>query len=245
MSIRLDNLLIEHGLVQSQKEAQAYILAGKVYINDKVSDKPGNLHSHEDIPEIRGVKKYVSRGAFKLLEAITTFTIPIEGKVCVDIGASTGGFTDCLLQHGAKHVYAVDVAYGQLSWKLRQDKRVTVIERFNARQISKDIIPQDVDLVTIDVSFISLTKLLPVLPALFETKEKICIITLIKPQFELPRDCIEKGGVVTKDTLHQQAINKVTSFALSTVNLTASGTTTSPILGPKGNKEFLALFTGK
>ncbi len=244
MAIRLDNLLIQHGLVQSQKEAQAYILAGKVYINDILSDKPGNLHSPEDIPELRGVKKYVSRGAFKLLEAIRTFALPIEGSVCVDIGASTGGFTDCLLQHGAKRVYAVDVAYGLLSWKLRQDERVTVIERFNARHISKEIISQNVDLITIDVSFISLTKLLPALPALFKNKEKISIITLIKPQFELPKDCIEKGGVVTKDTLHQQAIDKVTSFACSAVNLTAKKIITSPIRGTKGNKEFLAHFTG-
>ena len=162
--------------------------------------------------------------------------------ICADIGASSGGFTDCLLQHGAKKVYAVDVAYGQLDWKLRQDERVIVIERFNARKISGEQIPEALDLAVIDAAFISLTKLIPPLIPLFG--ERIAIICLIKPQFELPRDLIPKGGVVQNPEHHQQAIDSVVHF-VKKIGLQAKKVVPSPILGPKGNREFLLLISKK
>lgn len=234
---RLDKLVVDRGLAGSLDDARILIRAGKIYVNETIADKPGIKYDHN--AEIRSKKtgKYVSRGGLKLEKAIDHFGIDLLGLTCVDIGASTGGFTDCLLQHGAAKVYAVDVAYGQFSWKLRQDKRVVLFERFNARMLSRREIADTVQLAVIDASFISLAKLLPPLVSLLDARKRI--IALIKPQFELPRERVGKGGVVIGDKLHQEAIEKVTMIAAE-LNLSVVGLIESPITGPKGNKEFLA-----
>lgn len=241
MKIRLDKLIVDNGLASTLKEAHGYIGAGQVYVNDTLSDKPGNKHDVSSTVHIKGQKRYVSRGGLKLARGLDSFEINIKEMVCIDVGASSGGFTDCLLQHGAKHVYAVDVAYGQFSWKLRQDKRVTVIERFNARNLSKKEIPEPVDLIVIDASFISLTKLLPPLLTLFGGTKRF--IALIKPQFELPRDKVTSGGVVKDHLLHQQAVIKIKEYA-NALGLKTIGVVDSPIYGPKGNKEFVIYLSG-
>lgn len=240
MNVRLDMLLVDRGLASSIKEAHGFILAGKVFVENALSDKPGNQHPRDAEIRIKDERKFVSRGGLKLDAGLDHFAIDVTGFTCIDIGASTGGFTDCLLQRGAGKVYAVDVAYGQFSWKLRQDKRVKVIERFNARNLSKTEIIEPVDLVVIDASFISLTKLLPPLPPLF--RKKIRIIALVKPQFELPKNKVE-NGVVVDTALHEEAVNKIQDFANSQLNLKSLGIVTSPILGPKGNTEFVLYLT--
>lgn len=210
-------------------------------MKDAISDKAG-LMLNTDVP-IRLKEKcpFVSRGGLKLFKALTEFNQTVENFVCLDIGASTGGFSDCLLQNGAKHVYAIDVAYGQLAWKIRQDTRVKVLERFNARKLtSADIDHAPVQLAVMDVSFISLTKILPALFKVFPLQ--VAIIALVKPQFELPRCDIGPGGVVVDPLLHNKAIDKVTVFVEEN-NLHVRGVTTSPILGPKGNTEFLIHIT--
>ncbi len=200
------------------------------------ADKAGILFRQDIIPVVKERCPYVSRGGYKLKGGLDSFSISAEGLTCVDIGASSGGFTDCLLQHGARKVYAVDVAYGMLDWKLRQDERVVVIERFNARKISREQIPERLDLAVIDASFISLTKLIPPLIPLFS--DNLAIICLIKPQFELPRHLVPKGGVVQDPSHHQQAIDKICSFVEDT-GFNVQAMEPSPILGPKGNREFL------
>ncbi len=236
MNIRLDELLVKRSLVETQKDAQALIGAGQVYINDLLIDKPGKLVSPDSDIHLKKKCRYVSRGGLKLEKAIEHFQVKVEGRCCVDIGASTGGFTDCLLQHGAERVYSVDVAYGQFAWNLRQDDRVIVIERFNARQLSHKEIPEPLDLAVIDASFISLTKLIP--PLLQLPREDKIILALIKPQFELAKDKVAKGGVVKDAYLHQEAIDKIREFAIQ-MNLGVVGVVQSPLLGPKGNKEFI------
>lgn len=238
--MRLDELLVHQGLAGDLKEAQQVILAGEVFIDGQRVDKAGNRYETDSCPEVRSRCPYVSRGGFKLEGGLKTFPIDPTGMVCVDIGASSGGFTDCLLQHGARKVYAVDVAYGQLDWKLRQDDRVVVVERFNARKISPVEIPEPIDLAVIDAAFISLTKLIPPLLPLF--KKTVTIIALVKPQFELPRELIPKGGVVQDKEHHRQAVDSVSHFVRS-LGLQAGEPTPSPILGPKGNKEFLLLIS--
>lgn len=237
MKKRLDQLLIDKGHAATIKEAQGYIRAGQVFVDDVCSDKPGTTYQELAVISIKGVQRFVSRGGIKLEKALDYFECDVRDYVCVDIGASTGGFTDCLLQNGAKHVYAVDVAYGQFSWKLRQDTKVTVIERFNARNLSRQEIKNPVDLVVIDASFISLTKILPPLLNLFDSKKKI--LALIKPQFELAKDLVGSGGVVRDADHHEQAIQKIANYAISKLGLKVQGVVPSPILGPKGNKEFI------
>jgi 23S rRNA (cytidine1920-2'-O)/16S rRNA (cytidine1409-2'-O)-methyltransferase len=241
LKVRLDQLLIDLKLAHSLQNARALIGAGEVYVNDTISDKAGLLLNSTVAVRLKEKCPFVSRGGLKLQGALSAFNQSAVDLVCLDIGASSGGFTDCLLQNGARQVYAIDVAYGQLSWKIRQDPRVTVIERFNARKLTSALIDHaEVSLAVIDVSFISLTKILPPLFALFPNR--IAIIALVKPQFELPKADIGTGGVVTEPLLHKKAINKVKEFA-EAHNLVADEVITSPILGPKGNTEFLIHIT--
>lgn len=224
-------------MVPSRQRARALILAGKVLVNNQPVDKPGVMINMGDNVIIKGEDiPYVSRGGFKLEKALQILGIDITGFVCLDVGASTGGFTDCLLQHGASRVFAVDVGYGQLAWKLRQDSRVVVIERTNIRYMPTETLPQLVDLITIDVSFISLKI---VVPAVFKfLKKGAGILALIKPQFEVGKGCVGKGGVVRDPTLHAEVIADLSNF-FSKTGLLRELVIPSPILGPKGNKEFI------
>jgi len=237
---RLDELLVAAGLTDDLTRARALIGAGQVLVNGNPVDKAGTVFAPDVSILIKPVCPYVSRGGLKLKGALDAFACDPGGRICADIGASSGGFTDCLLQHGARKVYAVDVAYGQLDWKLRQDPRVIVIERFNARKISRTEIPEAIDLAVIDSSFISLTKLIPPLLPLFEGQ--VHLIALIKPQFELPREKIPTGGVVRDPALHEEAITKIQSFGQE-IGLTSQGVVRSPVIGPKGNSEFLIYLT--
>jgi 23S rRNA (cytidine1920-2'-O)/16S rRNA (cytidine1409-2'-O)-methyltransferase len=236
VKIRLDALLLERNLVQQKDKARALIGAGEVLVNERVVDKVGFLCDPGAAVRIRTHCPYVSRGGLKLAAGLHHFRIDPSGLTCIDIGASSGGFTDCLIQHGAGKVYAVDVAYGQLDWKIRQDPRVVVLERCNARQLTPAQIPESIDLAVMDVSFISITKIIPALLPLFTGP--FALLALIKPQFELPKEDIPHGGVVLLAELHQKAIDLVTAYALG-LRLKTEGTVPSPVLGPKGNKEFL------
>lgn len=241
MKDRLDQILINRKIAPTIEAARAMIYAGEVYLDEQISDKPGKLCSNEAALRIKEKCRYVSRGGLKLEKALTYFCISPSGLICMDIGASTGGFTDCLLQHNALKVHAIDVAYGQLAWKIRQDPRVTTLERFNARNVTTaDLKNEMIELAVMDVSFISLTTLLPPISKLFA--QKVAIVALIKPQFELPRGDIGPGGVVTDAALHQKAIYKIESF-VQQLGLISKGTVISPILGPKGNQEFLIYIT--
>ncbi len=217
------------------------IYAGEVHVNEIISDKPGQLYAPDCDIRVRQKCPYVSRGGLKLEKGLSYFNISPAKKICIDIGASSGGFTDCLLQHDARKVYAVDVAYGQLAWKVRQDERVVVMERFNARNISRADIDEDIEFGVIDASFISITKLLPPLFSLFAGD--VAILALVKPQFELARNKISAGGVVRDGDLHLEAVAKIEQFAKQ-CGMASGGSTQSPLLGPKGNKEFLLLLTG-
>ena len=241
---RIDKLLVEKGLVKSRERAKALIMAGKVKVNGQVVDKPGTSVPADSVIEVKEEDiPYVSRGGLKLETALKEFGVDVSGFVCLDVGASTGGFTDCLLQHGAEKVYAVDVGRGQLDWKLRNDPRVISIERFNARYLTEKEIPEKVDLVVMDVSFISVTKLLPVVKQFLEPEGKM--IVLIKPQFELTKREVDRGkGVIRDPELHRKAINKVLEFARS-IGLYPENLTLSKPRGPKGNKEFLVLLSQK
>ena len=233
---RLDLVLVEKGLAESRQRAQALIMACAVLVNDQPADKPGNLIGPDDIIVLRGKDMpFVSRGGLKLEGALTAFQLDVSGKVCLDVGASTGGFTDCLLQHGAQRVYAVDVGYGQFAWKLRQDPRVVVIERTNIRKMPSGTIPHPVDLATIDVSFISLKI---VVPAVLEfLKKGARILALIKPQFEVGKNQVGKGGVVRSAALHSEVIEQLTFF-FTDIGLLCEAVIPSPLRGPKGNREF-------
>ena len=239
---RLDKLLVEKGLVKSRERAKALIMAGKVLVDGKVVDKAGAQVSPEAKLEVKGEDiPYVSRGGLKLETAIKEFGLSVEGFTCLDVGASTGGFTDCLLKHGAKKVYAVDVGRGQLDWKLRNDERVISIEGFNARYLTEREVPEKVDLIVIDVSFISLTKILPVVKEFLKPEGKI--VALIKPQFELTKKEVDRGkGVIKDPELHKKAINKILSFSRE-IGLYPENLTLSKPRGPKGNKEFLVLLS--
>lgn len=233
---RLDRVVVEKGLVHSRQRAQALIMAGKVLVNNHIVDKSGTLVFPDDDIVLQGDDHpYVSRGGVKLERALHTLGININGFVCLDVGASTGGFTDCLLQHGAGRVYAVDVGYGQLAWKLRQNPRVVVIERMNIRHMQPETLPQLVDLVTIDVSFISLKKVVPEI--LKFMKKSAGILALIKPQFEVGKKNVGKGGVVRDPVLHTQVIENLSEFFVKK-HLFSEWVIPSPILGPKGNREF-------
>ncbi len=234
---RLDVVLCSKGLAESRQKAQQYIMAGEVYVNDVRIDKPGTAVSEDSRIEHRGaVCPFVSRGGYKLDKAMQCFPIDLHKKTCMDIGASTGGFTDCMLQNGANHVYCVDVGYGQLAWKLRNDPRVTNYERTNIRTLTQEQVPQRLDFISIDVSFISLTLVLPVAKQFL--KPDGSIVALIKPQFEAGRQLVGKNGVIRDPNVHLQVIEKMLAFCQEQ-GFTVSGLSFSPVKGPKGNIEFL------
>lgn len=240
--IRLDVFLTEKGLVPSRERAKALIMAGQVYIDNQKCDKAGLMvDSEKTTAEIRGeTLRYVSRGGLKLEKAMQVFPLVLEGKITMDIGASTGGFTDCMLQNGAEKVFAVDVGYGQFAWKLRQDPRVVNMERTNIRYVTPENIGQPIDFASIDVSFISLKLVLPVTKALLAESGEI--VALIKPQFEAGRGQVGKKGVVKDKQVHLDVIHSVLEFADS-IGLHTAGLSYSPIKGPEGNIEYLAYFT--
>ncbi len=234
---RIDRLLMEKGLAPSMEKARALILAGSVIVNDQRVDKPGVEFGPQDTIRIRGEEQpYVSRGGLKLEKALEKFGIVPAGKVVLDIGASTGGFTDCLLKRGVRKVFALDVGYGQLDWSLRQDPRVVNIEKTNIRYVTPQDFPEPFDLITIDVAFISLTMVLPVAKELLKSNGEI--VALIKPQFEVEKGEVEKGGVVRNHIKHQQVVEHIQEFSKE-IGLTPAGVIESPVLGPMGNKEFL------
>ncbi len=234
---RLDVLLFERGLAESRQKAQALIMAGLVYVEGRKVDKAG-APVGEDAPlEVRGDGlKYVSRGGYKLEKAMETWPISLDGAVCADIGASTGGFTDCMLQNGAARVYAVDVGYGQFAWKLRQDPRVVCLERTNARYLTHEQVSDELDFASVDVSFISLSLILPPLRSLMRpSAQAVC---LIKPQFEAGRDKVGKKGVVRDQKVHLEVLENFLGHAAA-AGFTVRGVTWSPIRGPEGNIEYL------
>ena len=240
---RVDVLLVERGLIDSRQRAQAVIMAGQVYTGGRRCDKAG-MALDEDAPlEIRGQSlKYVSRGGLKLEKAMKCFPITLEGKVAADIGASTGGFTDCMLQNGAAKVYAVDVGYGQLAWSLREDPRVVCLERTNARYLTAEQIPEPLDFASIDVSFISLGLILPALRPLMKPDGQVA--ALIKPQFEAGKDKVGKKGVVRDPAVHLEVLEGFLRHA-SEADFSVKGIDFSPIRGPEGNIEYLGfLVTG-
>lgn len=235
--IRLDQLVVQKGLVESREKAKALIMAGEVMVNGARADKPGHSFSEDSGITLKTESlPYVSRGGLKLEAAIEHFDIDVSNLVMLDIGASTGGFTDCLLQNGAKRVIAVDVGYGQLHWKLRQDPRVAVIEKTNARYLEPDHIKDNPDGAVIDVSFISLKLVIPVVSKLLS--ENSFIIALIKPQFEAGKDQVGKGGVVRDEEIRNKIVCNIREFCINQ-GWESKGEIPSPILGPKGNKEFL------
>src|SRR5712692_8424284 len=234
--VRIDRLLVERGLVESREKAAKLIMAGDVFVDSERVDKAGALISPEAELELRGRSPYVSRGGEKLTHALDHFNINVVGKMCLDVGASTGGFTDCLLQRGASRVYAVDVGTGQLDWKLRQDPRVVVRERINARYLTWEIIGETVDLVTCDVSFISVTLILPALAQFLHPESRI--VVLAKPQFEAGRRQVGKGGIVRDPEVHQQVVEKV-SRAVRDLGFQQVGWMESPVPKAEGNREFL------
>ena len=237
MKERLDVLLVKRNLAVSREKAKAVIMAGEVYVDGQKEDKAGSMFQDSVHIEVRGnTLPYVSRGGLKLEKAMTHFGVSLEGKVCLDVGASTGGFTDCMLQNGAKRVYAIDVGHGQLDWKLRNDPRGVCMEKTNIRYVVPDDIGEQADFSSIDVSFISLTKvLLPVRELLGEGGEIVC---LIKPQFEAGREKVGKKGVVRDPAVHLEVIEKIVDYAKS-ISFEILNLEFSPIKGPEGNIEYL------
>ncbi len=235
---RADALLVTRGLCDSREQAKRLILAGEVRCGDRVIDKPGTKLPLDAPLEVLEKPRYVGRGGLKLEAALDTFQIDPTGWTCIDVGASTGGFTDCLLQHGAAKVHAVDVGTNQLVWKLRNDARVIVKEQFNARHMTPEDIGEKVRLVVMDLSFISLTKVLPAVFPLLDPEGTI--VCLIKPQFELRREDISKGGIVRDPALHERAVGKIREFVTKELGHTWLGLIPSPITGTDGNREFLA-----
>ena len=237
MKKRLDVELVDRGLVQSRERAKVVIMEGLVYVNGQKSDKAGTPVKEDDRIEVRGeTLRYVSRGRKKLEKAMQVFPVVLEGCTCMDIGASTGGFTDCMLQNGAVKVYAVDVGYGQLAWSLRTDERVVNLERTNIRYITEEQVPQPVDFISVDVSFISLTLVLPVAHRLL--KDGAQMVCLVKPQFEAGKDKVGKKGVVRDPQIHREVIRKVIDCAAE-LGFWVRGLDFSPIKGPEGNIEYL------
>jgi len=244
LKLRLDKLVVDRGLAASRERAQALILAGKVLVNDQKVEKAGAPVAEDAMIRLLGEDlKYVSRGGLKLAHALAHWQIDVEGKSCLDVGASTGGFTDCLLQHGAARVIAVDTGYGQMDFKLRQDPRVRLLEKTNARYVTAEAIGEKVDLIAIDVAFISATLVLaPVVnaafPSSFDERRGRQVVVLVKPQFEAGREFVGKGGIVRDEAAHLAAVEKVkrTLLDLACVRMDA---TESPILGAEGNREFL------
>jgi 23S rRNA (cytidine1920-2'-O)/16S rRNA (cytidine1409-2'-O)-methyltransferase len=233
---RLDTLLVEQGLVESRERAQRLILAGAVTVDGAVRDKPGQRIPAESVIEVRHTLPYVSRGGLKLAAALDAFNLAVAGLVAVDVGASTGGFTDCLLQRGAARVYAIDVGYGQLAWKLRNDPRVVVLERTNIRYLEELPGNELADLAVIDASFIGLALVLPATLRLLKPAAQI--VALIKPQFEAGKDQVGKGGVVRDPRIHRRVIEETAELA-NQLDLGVAGLTVSPAPGPAGNVEFL------
>jgi 23S rRNA (cytidine1920-2'-O)/16S rRNA (cytidine1409-2'-O)-methyltransferase len=229
-------LLLERGLVDSREEGRRRILAGDVLVNDQAVTKAGSAIDAGAAIRLKARSRYVSRGGFKLEKALSEFAVDVNGKTALDIGASTGGFTDCLLAHGAARVIAVDVGYGQLDWKLRNDSRVTVLEKTNIRYLDPDALPGRADLASIDVSFISLKLVLPRLKLLLIPRHEV--IALIKPQFEVGKGQVGKGGVVRSSEEHERVIAAMKTAAIEQ-GYHVVGVVESPLLGPKGNKEFL------
>ncbi len=238
---RLDVLVFDKGLASSRQRASVLIMAGNILVNNQLVDKPGSLvpvdaeivNKGSDIP-------FVSRGGLKIEKAIQSLSLDVTGMLCLDVGASTGGFTDCLLQHGASRVYAIDVGYGQLDWKLRQDPRVIVIERTNIRYVTEELLPEPFDLISIDVSFISLKIVIPAVKKFLKKNGRI--LALIKPQFEVGKNQVGKGGVVKDPDLHQSVIEELSCF-FTNAGFKTGPVIPSPILGPKGNKEFIIYLT--
>ena len=234
---RLDIALFEQGFAEIREKAKALIMSGIVYVNDQKEIKAGRDIKPGDIIEVRGsTLKYVSRGGLKLEKAMESFPIDLNDKLCMDIGASTGGFTDCMLQNGAVKVYSIDVGYGQLAWKLRTDERVINLERTNFRYLTKEIVTDDIDFASIDVSFISLKKILPVLYGFLRDNGEC--VALIKPQFEAGREKVGKKGVVRELSTHIEVITEIVNFAFET-GFSVLGLDFSPIRGPEGNIEYL------
>ena len=237
MKERLDVLLTERGFFDSREKAKAVIMAGEVFVNGQREDKAGSKFDREAEIEVKGkVLKYVSRGGLKLEKAVEVYGLDFTDKVCIDIGSSTGGFTDCMLQNGAVKVYAIDVGTNQLAWKLREDKRVVSMEKTNIRYVTEDQIPDKADFASVDVSFISLTKALPAAVNLL--KDEAEMVCLIKPQFEAGREKVGKKGVVRDFAVHKEVIELVVDFAVG-LNFLVKGLTFSPVKGPEGNIEYL------
>jgi 23S rRNA (cytidine1920-2'-O)/16S rRNA (cytidine1409-2'-O)-methyltransferase len=235
--LRLDQLLVRKGLFASREQARRAIMAGDVMVGTRIAPKPSELLEEHAAITVKPTRKYVGRGALKLEAALDHFNIDVCRKTALDIGASTGGFTDCMLQRGAEKVYAVDVGHGQLDWKLRNDPRVIVLEKVNARSLSREHIPEVVDLCVIDVSFISLTL---ILPSAFDLIAPAgMILALIKPQFELQRSDVGKGGIVSDPGLHQKAQDKIVAF-VTHLGHVVTGIVPSAITGADGNQEFFA-----
>jgi 23S rRNA (cytidine1920-2'-O)/16S rRNA (cytidine1409-2'-O)-methyltransferase len=231
---RLDLLIVDRGLAESRAQAQRLVMAGQVRVEGEVASRPGQRLPLDAAIDIERPPRFVSRGGEKLEAALAAFPVPTEGRACADVGASTGGFTDCLLQRGARRVYAIDVGHGILHWRLREDPRVTVLERTNARRLAS--LPEPVDLVTVDASFISLRLLLP--PVCGWLKPGADLVLLVKPQFEAGREAVGRGGVVRRAEVHREVLRTLIPFANS-LGLAAQGMMRSPLLGPKGNAEFL------
>lgn len=241
MKERLDVLLVKKGLAESREKAKAIIMSGIVYVDNNKEDKAGQTFNEDALIEVRGnTLRYVSRGGLKLEKAMNCFGVTLEGKIAMDVGASTGGFTDCMLQNGAVKVYSVDVGHGQLAWKLRNDERVVCMEKTNIRYVTPDDVADKIDFASIDVSFISLKKVLPaVYDLLTDVGEVVC---LIKPQFEAGREKVGKKGVVREQSVHVEVVDMIVSFAreMGFVTLDLSY---SPIKGPEGNIEYLLYIT--
>ena len=241
MKERLDVLVVERRLADSREKAKAIIMAGNVFVNGQREDKAGSMFDVTSQIEIHGVTmKYVSRGGLKLEKAMTHFDISLEGKVCMDVGASTGGFTDCMLQNGAVKVYSVDVGHGQLAWKLRNDERVVCMEKTNIRYVTPDDIEDRIAFASIDVSFISLTKVLPPVKELLTDDGEI--VCLIKPQFEAGREKVGKKGVVRDQKVHVEVVEMIVDFARQ-IGFKTLDLSYSPIKGPEGNIEYLLYIT--
>ncbi|MBQ6802848.1 MAG: TlyA family RNA methyltransferase [Oscillospiraceae bacterium] len=240
---RLDAELVARGIIQSREQAKAAIMAGQVYVNNQKADKAGESVTPDDKIEFRGENlKYVSRGGLKLEKAMELYGFKLDNKICMDVGASTGGFTDCMLQKGATKVYSIDVGYGQLAWKLRQDERVVNLERTNVRYITNEQVPDTVDFVSIDVSFISLGLVIPVLVQFLS--EEAMMVCLVKPQFEAGKDKVGKHGVVRDPATHMEVLERAVGFAKN-AGFGIVGLEFSPIKGPQGNIEYLMVLTRK
>ena len=237
MKTRLDVLLVERGLAESREKAKAIIMAGEVFVDGQREDKAGTSFPETVVIEVKGSPlKYVSRGGLKLEKAMTHFDVTLEGKVCMDVGASTGGFTDCMLQNGAVKVYAVDVGYGQLAWSLRTDERVVNMERTNIRNVTPDMLAEPVEFFSVDVSFISLHHIFPVAQAI--TTPDAMGVCLVKPQFEAGREKVGKNGVVRDPATHREVLHNAMGYAAAN-GFVVRGLDFSPVKGPEGNIEYL------